>query len=157
MKVKRIFIAAIAASAAAGAAFLGISTHAAAPDAGGGTNSAPLFADPVIASGTGVSVKRSDLDDVVTSLKSAAAAQGETIPQERLLLLEAQALEQLIDVQLLDKTANDADREVGQKKADTAMVALLKRAGSQDMLNMQLTAAGTTAAQLRLADQTVPL
>ena len=151
MNVKRIFVAAIAASAAAGAAIFGISTHAAAPDVmTDGTNSAaPLFADPVIASGTGVSVKRSDLDEVVTSLKSAAAAQGETIPQERLLLLEAQALEQLIDVQLLDKSANDADRAAGQKKADTAMEALLKRAGSQDMLNMQLTAAGTTAAQLR--------
>ena len=137
---------------------LGFSTHAAAPDimSGGGTNSsAPLFDDPVIASGTGVSVKRSDLDEVVTSLKSAAAAQGETIPQERLLLLEAQALEQLIDVQLLDKGATDADRAAGEKKADTAMAALLKRAGSQDMLNMQLTAAGTTSAQLhkKVADE----
>src|ERR1700739_3106046 len=152
MKAKRNFIAAIAASAVVGAGILGISTHAAAPDtmSGGGTNSsAPLFDDPVIASGSGVSVKRSDLDEVITSIKSAAAAQGETIPQERLLLLEAQALEQLIDVQLLDKDATDADRAAGEKKADTAMAALLKRAGSQDMLNMQLTAAGTTAAQLR--------
>lgn len=158
MKAKRIFVAAIAASAAVGAAILGFSTHAAAPDttSGGGTNSAaPLFDDPVIASGTGVSVKRSDLDDVVTSLKSAAAAQGETIPPERLLLLEAQALEQLIDVQLLDKDANDADKAAGQKKADTAMAALLKRAGSQDMLNNQLMAAGTTGAQLhkKVADE----
>lgn len=157
MKVKRIFVAAIAASAAIGAALLGFSTRAAAPDTtGGGTNSpAPLFDDPVIASGTGVAVKRSDLDDVVTSLKSAAAAQGETIPPERLLLYEAQALEQLIDVQLLDKNATDADRAAGEKKADTAMAALLKRAGSQDMLNNQLMAAGTTAAQLhkKMADQ----
>ncbi|HEV2318493.1 MAG TPA: peptidylprolyl isomerase, partial [Verrucomicrobiae bacterium] len=142
----------IAASAAAGAALLAFSTRAAAPDTTGapGTNSpAPLFADPLIASGTGIQVKRSELDDVVTSLKSAAAAQGETIPPERLTTLEAQALEQMIDVQLLDRQANDADRSAGQKKADTAMATLLKRAGSQDMLNMQLTAAGTTAAQLR--------
>lgn len=152
MKVKPIFFAVIAASAAAGAALLAFSTRAAAPDTTGapGTNSpAPLFADPLIASGTGIQVKRSELDDVVTSLKSAAAAQGETIPPERLTTLEAQALEQMIDVQLLDRQANDADRSAGQKKADTAMATLLKRAGSQDMLNMQLTAAGTTAAQLR--------
>jgi parvulin-like peptidyl-prolyl isomerase len=152
MKVKPVLFAVIAASAAAGAAMLAFSTQAAAPDTtlAAGTNPpAPLFADPVIASGRGVQVKRSELDDVVTSLKSAAAAQGETIPPERLMLLEAQALEQMIDVQLLDRQANDADRSAGQKKADTAMATLLKRAGSQDMLNMQLTAAGTTAAQLR--------
>ena len=127
---------------------------------GSATNSpAPLFDDPVIASGTGVTIKRSELDDVVTSLKSAAAAQGETIPPERLLLLEAQALEQLIDVQLLDKSANDADKAVGEKKADTAMATLLKRAGSEDMLNNQLLAAGTTAAQLRkkVADEATAL
>jgi parvulin-like peptidyl-prolyl isomerase len=151
MKLKPVVIAVITASVAAGAVILAISTRAAAPDTtAAGTNSAaPLFADPVIASGTGVQVKRSELDDVVTSLKSAAAAQGETIPPERLVLLEAQALEQMIDVQILVGQANDADRAAGVKKADTAMAALLKRAGSQDMLNMQLTAAGTTADKLR--------
>jgi parvulin-like peptidyl-prolyl isomerase len=152
MKLKPVLIAVIAASVAAGAVILAISTHAAAPDttAGASTNAmASLFPDPVIASGAGVNVKRSELDDVVTSLKSAAAAQGETIPAERLVLLEAQALEQMIDVQLLDGQANDADKAAGEKKADTAMATLLKRAGSQDMLNMQLTAAGTSADKLR--------
>jgi parvulin-like peptidyl-prolyl isomerase len=154
MKVKSISFAVIAATVAAGAAILAISTRAAAPDTtsapGADTNAAAsLFPDPLIASGTGVQVKRSELDDVVTKIKSEAAAQGQTIPPERLLMFEAQQLEQMIDVQLLDAQANDADRAAGEKKADTAMAALLKKFGSQDMLNMQLTAAGTTAAQLR--------
>jgi parvulin-like peptidyl-prolyl isomerase len=108
-----------------------------------------LFPDPLVASGTGVQVKRSELDDVVTKIKSEAAAQGQSIPPERLLLFEAQQLEQMIDVQLLVGQANEADKAVGQQKADTEMAALLKKFGSQDMLNMQLTAAGTSAAQLR--------
>jgi parvulin-like peptidyl-prolyl isomerase len=152
MKVKPTIFAVIAVSVAAGAAILAISTRAAAPDttSGANTNSmGSLFPDPLIASGTGVQVKRSELDDVVTSLKSAAAAKGETIPAERLVLIEAQALEQMIDVQLLDQQASDADKSLGDKRADTEMAALLKKAGSQDMLNMQLTAAGTTAAELR--------
>jgi parvulin-like peptidyl-prolyl isomerase len=151
MKVKSVLSAVIAASVATGAAMLAISTHAAAPDTtSADTNSAAsLFPDPLVASGTGVQVKRSDLDDVMTSLKSAAAAQGQSIPPERLVLYEAQALEQLIDIQLLDEQADDADKAAGEKKADTAMAALLKRAGSQDMLNMQLTAAGTSADKLR--------
>jgi parvulin-like peptidyl-prolyl isomerase len=151
MKVKSVLFAAIVASVATGAAMLAISTRAAAPDTtSADTNSvASLFPDPLVASGTGVQVKRSDLDDVMTSLKSAAAAQGQSIPPERLLLYEAQALEQLIDIQLLDEQADEADKAAGEKKADTAMAALLKRAGSQDMLNMQLTAAGTSADKLR--------
>ncbi|HEX3626509.1 MAG TPA: peptidylprolyl isomerase [Verrucomicrobiae bacterium] len=158
MKLKPVFFTAIAASVAAGAAIFAISTHAAAPDTtvAADTNSmASLFPDPTIASGTGVHVKRSELDEVVTSIKSAAAAQGETIPPEKLALLEAQALEQMIDVQLLVNQANDADKATGEKKADTAMAALLKRAGSQDMLKMQLTAAGTSADKLhkKVADE----
>jgi parvulin-like peptidyl-prolyl isomerase len=151
MKVKSVLLAAVAASVATGAAMLAISTRAAAPDTtSADTNSvASLFPDPLVASGTGVQVKRSDLDDVMTSLKSAAAAQGQSIPPERLVLYEAQALEQLIDIQLLDEQADEADKAAGEKKADTAMAALLKRAGSQDMLNMQLTAAGTSADKLR--------
>jgi parvulin-like peptidyl-prolyl isomerase len=149
MNVKPLFCAVIAASVAAGAAMLAISTHAAAPDTTDTNSAGSLFPDPLVASGTGVEVKRSQLDDVVTKLKSEAAAQGETIPPERLLLFEAQQLEQMIDVQLLVEQADDADKAVGQQKADTEMAALLKKFGSQDMLNMQLTAAGTTAAQLR--------
>ncbi len=110
---------------------------------------ASLFPDPVVASGTGVQVKRSELDNALTSLKAEAAAQGRTIPQEQLLLDEAKALETMIDVQLLDQQANDADKAAGVEKADKAMAILLKRAGSQDMLNMQLTAAGTSEAQFR--------
>jgi parvulin-like peptidyl-prolyl isomerase len=149
MNVKPLFCAVIAASVAAGAAMLAISTRAAAPDTTDTNSAGSLFPDPLVASGTGVEVKRSQLDDVVTKLKSEAAAQGETIPPERLLLFEAQQLEQMIDVQLLVEQADDADKAVGQQKADTEMAALLKKFGSQDMLNMQLTAAGTTAAQLR--------
>ncbi|HEY1789682.1 MAG TPA: peptidylprolyl isomerase [Verrucomicrobiae bacterium] len=149
MKVKPLFFAVIAASVAAGAAMLATSTRAAAPDTTTTNSMGSLFPDPLVASGTGVQVKRSELDDVVTKIKSEAAAQGQSIPPERLLLFEAQQLEQMIDVQLLVGQANEADKAVGQQKADTEMAALLKKFGSQDMLNMQLTAAGTSAAQLR--------
>jgi parvulin-like peptidyl-prolyl isomerase len=152
MKLKSKFIAAIAASAAVGGAIVAISTHAAAPDTTQGvqTNSAAsLFPDPVVASGAGVQVKRSELDDALTSIKAEAAAQGQTIPPDKLILAEAKALETMIDVQLLDQQANDADKATGANKADKEMAGLLKRAGSQEMLNMQLTAAGTSEAKFR--------
>jgi parvulin-like peptidyl-prolyl isomerase len=108
-----------------------------------------LFGDPVVAKGTGVSVKRSELDQVVSGIKSAASERGEELSQEQLTQVQAQMLERLIDIQLLLQNANDADRATGAKKANTALSTLLERAGSQATLDMQLKAAGTSMAQLR--------
>lgn len=166
MKIKPILFAAMAAAVAVTAVIFTRSSHAAAPDTtapavaaapqampGGGTNSADemaaLFGDPVIASGKGVTVKQSALDQIVTELKGAAAQQGETIPPDQMISYEARALDQMIDVQLLLQQATDADKAVGASKADEAISNLLARAGSQDTLNVQLEAAGTTEAQLR--------
>lgn len=107
-----------------------------------------LFGDPVLAKGTGVQVKRSDLDQVVTGFKAAAEARGEQITPEQLSQLEAQMLERLIDIQLLMQNANDADKADGVKKAEDAMATLKERAGSQETLDMQLKATGTSEDQL---------
>lgn len=150
MKVKHVIFAAIAAIV-----IMLPFVHAAAPDTTAtATNSAPesmtaLFGDPVVAKGTGVEVKRSDLDQVVTGVKAAAAERGEEISPEQLTQLEAQMLERLIDIQLLTQQANAADRAAGEKKAAEAMATLHEKAGSQETLDMQLKAAGTTEAELR--------
>jgi parvulin-like peptidyl-prolyl isomerase len=117
-----------------------------------GTNDAmtALFGDPVIAKGSGVSIKRSDLDQVLTGVKSEAMARGQTIPPEQLTRIEAEMLERLIDIQVLLQNANDADKADGDKKATAAMATLLERSGgSQETLDMQLKAAGTTEVELR--------
>lgn len=147
MKVKQIFLAAIAATA-----IVAPSLSAATPDASlSKTNDAmtALFGDPAVATGTGFQIKRSDLDAVLTGIKSAYEARGQQIPPEQMTRLEAQMLERLIDIQLLLQKANDADKATGAKKADAAMATLLDKAGSQETLNMQLKAAGTTEADLR--------
>jgi len=150
MKLKHILFAAVAVA--------GITlpfAYADTPNSTAGTSATSpdavtaLFGDPVVAKGTGVSVKRSELDQVVSGIKSAAAERGEELSQEQLTQVQAQMLERLIDIQLLLQNANDADRAAGTKKADTAMSTLLERAGSQETLDMQLKAAGTSMAQLR--------
>ena len=108
-----------------------------------------IFGDPVIVKGTGVSIKQSDLDQVVTSIKSAAAERGEEISAEQMTELKASMLERLIDTQVLLQKANDADNATGVKKANDALAELLKTAGSQETMDMQLKAAGTTEAELR--------
>src|ERR1700689_4727524 len=138
MKIKmKLFFSALIAAAT-------VSVHAAAnpsrtnaTDAVIGTNTSPeaaiasLFGDPVIAKGTGFEIKRSELDEVITGLKSAAAAHGETIPPAQEAGIEAQMLNRLIQIQVLLQKATDADRADGKKKAETQLATLVERAGSQ--------------------------
>jgi len=149
MNVKYILFAALAATTVALS-----SAYADTPNTmAGATNSqdavSALFGDPVVAKGAGVTIKQSDLDQVVSGIKSAAAERGEDVSAGQMMQLKAQMLERLIDIQLLLQKANDADNAAGLKKAQDAMAQLHERAGSQETLDMQLKAAGTTEAQLR--------
>jgi parvulin-like peptidyl-prolyl isomerase len=149
MKAKYILFAAMAA-----ATFTLPSAFADAPNPTAGMTNSPdavsaLFGDPVIAKGAGLAIKQSDLDQVVSGIKSAAAERGEQITQDQLTQLKAQMLERLIDIQLLLQKANEADNAAGAKKAQDAMATLRERAGSQETLDMQLKAAGETEGQLR--------
>ena len=108
-----------------------------------------LFGDPVIAKGKGFEIKRSELDEVMTGIKSAAAARGQTIPPGQLTQIEGQLLDRLIQDQLLLQKATDADKTNGVQKADLQMNALLERFGSQEVLERQMKAVGMTVAELR--------
>ena len=108
-----------------------------------------LFGDPVIAKGNGFEIKRSELDEVMVGLKSAAIARGQVIPQARLAQIESQMLSRLIQVQLLFQKATAADKADGVKKAGLQVAALLERAGSQEALDRQLKALGMTPDELR--------
>jgi parvulin-like peptidyl-prolyl isomerase len=110
---------------------------------------ATLFGDPVIVKGKGFEIKRSELDQVMTGLKSAAAAHGQTIPAGQLSTIEGQLLGRLIQVQLLLQKATDADKSNGVAKAEMQMNALLERAGSQETLERQMKAVGMTLPELR--------
>jgi len=119
--------------------------YAAAPGttAGQASNSAEttmtaLFGDPVVATGAGVQIKQSALDEVMVGIKSAAVQRGQTLTPDQLNLIEAKMLEQLIDIQLLLAKATDEDKTAGAKKADSQMALLLQRAGSEKTLGLQL-------------------
>ncbi len=104
-----------------------------------------LFGDPDIAKGTGFTVKRSELDQVVSGAKANAAAQGQELPPD----FDASVLDQLISTQVLLQKANDADRAAGQADAEKEYAALVKRAGSPEAFQRQLQGVGITVDQLR--------
>ena len=149
-KMKLIFPAALAA-----AMILSPSANAATAPAPTTTNAAPanamtaLFGDPAIAKGKGFEIKQSELDEVVTGIKSAAAAHNENIPAEQMNGIKAQMLNRLIQIQILLQKSTDADKAEGKKKADAQIAALLTRAGSQEAFERQLKAVGMTTDELR--------
>jgi parvulin-like peptidyl-prolyl isomerase len=170
IKMKRIFAAALAAALLTlpranavtpdGAMPVATATNSSTADAvinsaATDTNANPvaamnsLFGDPVIAKGKGFEIKQSELDEVMTGIKSSAAAQGQTIPPEQLLSLEARMLDRLVQIQLLMQNATDADKADGKNDADSKLAKLLEQAGSQEAFDRQLKAVGITADDLR--------
>jgi peptidyl-prolyl cis-trans isomerase C len=123
---------------------------------GDATNTAPakpaskldtLFDDPVIVKGKGVEVKRSQFDDEVVRAKAQLAAGGRMISAEQIPLLEQQVLNGLIQIQLLQTKATEADKtagkELAQKKIDEAKAHL----GSDEKVDTQLKIMGLTRAE----------
>jgi foldase protein PrsA len=104
-----------------------------------------LFGDPDIVKGTGFTIKRSELDQVVSGAKANAAAQGQELPPG----YDASVLDQLISTQLLLQKATDADRVAGQADADKEYALLVKHAGSPETFQRQLQAVGITVDELR--------
>ncbi|MGA3265315.1 MAG: peptidylprolyl isomerase [Verrucomicrobiota bacterium] len=99
-----------------------------------------LFGDPVIARGKGVEIKRSQLDELYSSAKATAAASGRMLPP----YYEAQILDQLLFVQLMQQKATDADRADGKKEADLQFTNTLRHFASEEALAQQLKAVGLT-------------
>ena len=156
-KIKTIFSAALGALLLAFLPARAATANASTNPASAGTNTnvnlnatmTKLFGDPVIAKGKGFEIKQSDLEDVMTGIRSAIAARNQTIPPGQVKLIEAEMLNRLIQVQLLLQKATDADRAEGKKTADLQMKSLLERAGSQEALTRQFTLLGISMDQLR--------
>ena len=147
-----VFAVALFALPRVNAASANTATNAPASTATNGNSQAAmtaLFGDPVIAKGNGFEIKRSELDEMMTRIKSTAAARGQTIPPGQLIQIEGRVLDQLIQTRLLLQKATDADRSNGVQKINLQMSNLLTQVGSQEALDRQMKASGTTMAELR--------
>jgi hypothetical protein len=119
------------------------------------TNTSPtlnkevLLGDPIVARGKDFEIKRSELDKVMTGLKSTAAAHGQAIPQARLVQFEGQLLNRLIQFQLLNQKATAAEKAKGAQMASVQLTNLLEQAGSQEKLDLQMKTLGMTPGDLR--------
>ena len=98
--------------------------------------------NPVIARGTGLEIKRGDLDDAMASIK-------QSIPPAQIILAQKQILNQIIDTRLLLAKATDVDTAAGKKAADLQITAAIENAGSQEAFDLRLKTNGLTEIGLR--------
>ena len=108
-----------------------------------------LFPDPVVAKGKSVEIKRSQVEDALTGLKSNFAARGQALSAEDLQNAQPQILERLIQIQLLLAKATAADKSEAQETTSNRIAAIKTRYGSEENLNRQLKAVGTTEQELQ--------
>src|SRR5262249_16960137 len=111
-------------------------------------NNSALFPDKVIATGKGVEIKRSRLDEAVTSVRSTAMARGRKIPPGERPRIEKSSFNHLLQMQLLNAKATDADKPTGKKEGDRRMDAIRQRAPSPEMLARQLKSLDLTVEEL---------
>ncbi len=108
-----------------------------------------LFPDPTIAKGKGFEIKRSQLDEAISGVRSAAAARGKELTQADLPLIEKSSFEHLLEVQLLKAKATDADKTKATVEADKRLAIIKKRAPSEEALVKQLKVMNLTEDGLR--------
>ena len=149
MSVSLILLLALAPSPAGrlSAATQPASTNPAAP-AKPAPAAAALFPDSTIAKGKDFEIKRSQLDEAVTSIKSSAVARGQTISPDQLVMMEQQVLERLVQIKILLAKAGDADKAKGQETSAKRLETIKTRAGNEDALNRQLKSVGMTQEEL---------
>src|ERR1044071_2339176 len=108
-----------------------------------------LFPDVTIVKEKNFEIKRSKLDDAVTSIKATATARGQNIPPDQMAMMEQQVLERLIQVQLLIGKAIETDKTKGVETCNRRFDNVKTRAGSEETLNRQLKSVGMSQEELR--------
>jgi peptidyl-prolyl cis-trans isomerase C len=114
----------------------------------GSTN---LFEDPVVATGKGFEIKRSQLDEAVLNYSSSEAARGGSISDTDRPLLRAKLLDRLIVDRILLQMATPDDKAQVQKMVDDAINHA--RTNSPEAFEAEVKASGMTLEKMR--DRTV--
>ncbi|HEX4119829.1 MAG TPA: peptidylprolyl isomerase [Verrucomicrobiae bacterium] len=106
-----------------------------------------LFPDPVIATGKGFEIKRSQVDEAYLNYSASEAAKGTTIPDADRELVRSRLLDHLIINQILLQKATEDEKSTTQKMVDDAINQA--RTNSPESFDAQIKATGMTLDQMR--------
>jgi peptidyl-prolyl cis-trans isomerase C len=118
--------------------------RATAPD-----NTNALFSDPIVATGKGFEIKRSQVDEAYLNYTAAIAARGGSVPEPDRADVRSNLLDHLIMNRILLQKATDADRSETKEQIDKAFADARAHAPSPQAFEEQIRATGMTLDQLR--------
>jgi peptidyl-prolyl cis-trans isomerase C len=107
------------------------------------------FSDPVVATGKGFEIKRSQLDDAFLSYSSSVAANGGSIPENERAEIRSKLLDHLIITRILTQKATADDRAATRKMVEDNIDEARKSAPSPEAFDAQIKASGMTLEQVR--------
>ncbi len=121
-----------------------------APLRAGQTNdSTALFTDPVVATGKGFQIKRSQVDEAYVNYSVNRASAGQTIPDAVRPTLRSNLLQRLIVNQILLQMATADDKLATRQLVDAQLARARSNAPSPQAFEEQIQAKGMTLEQLR--------
>jgi peptidyl-prolyl cis-trans isomerase C len=103
-----------------------------------------LFPDETVCKGTGVEVRRSQVDKSILQFKANASARGATVSESKRAELEALMLDKIVLTQLLTGRATADDKTKAKAMADKFVADAQEQAGSPEAFERQLTSMGFT-------------
>jgi parvulin-like peptidyl-prolyl isomerase len=123
---------------------LSAAVRAASPD-----TSSALFKDPVVATGTGFEIKRSQVNDAFIEFNAKVVAKGQSIPEDKRAMVRSNLLQELVINQILLQKATADDKSKGGKLVDDYLAKMHTNSSSADAFDQRIKATGLTLAQLR--------
>jgi parvulin-like peptidyl-prolyl isomerase len=105
--------------------------------------------DPVVATGKGFVITRSQLNEAFLNYSAGVAAQGGAVPEDRRNEVRAKLLDQLILTRILTEKATAEDKAATWKAIDDQIAQFRKAAPSPQAFDDSIKATGRTLAQVR--------
>ena len=118
---------------------------------------ASLFNDVILARGQGFEVHRTQLEDAFIAYKANMAARGQTLPEDRRDITEAQLLERMILSEIMVGRATVADKTKAREKIGRFLEESVRAAGGEEGYLRQLRVLGLTPQQFtnRITEQAI--
>ena len=107
-----------------------------------------LFSDPVVATGKGFQVKRSEVDDAFINYNASLVASGRSIPETQRAEVRSKLLDHLIINQILLQKATDSDKALAKQKTAEYINKARTNATSPEAFDEQIKSTGKTLAQV---------
>jgi peptidyl-prolyl cis-trans isomerase C len=110
---------------------------------------ATLFSDPIVATGKGFEIKRSQVDDAFINYNASIVATGRTIPEQERATVRSKLLDHLIVNKILIQKATEQDKALARKQVDDYLAQARTNAPTPEAFEQEIKATGMTLAQVR--------